>query len=52
MYAVVWGDTEFQAIGEKELTKGRIIKSPGGMPGFLVGSPWGDANRVTTDSVG
>ena len=31
-------DTEFQKVGDEELAKGRIIKSPGVMPGFLVHS--------------
>jgi hypothetical protein len=28
------------AVGERALAKGRIIRNPGMMPGFLVGQPW------------
>jgi hypothetical protein len=42
VYAVVLADSEFQKVGDEELAKGRIIKSPGGMPGFLLGRLWWD----------
>jgi hypothetical protein len=37
VYAELLADTEFQEVREGKLTKDTIIKSPGILPGLLVG---------------